>query len=338
MGFDNTLLRDINPFPTHEADRWSEGSAGQRTLLRVLDQTSDGVAAFDQEPGRRRWPWLVAVAAAAVVAALSIPTAILMRSTGTVTTGSLSVTRVDGAWMLDSFIVDGEFTAVEVGVNSATLPTIEIGSRTVGNTGCNDFTVYGAGFTPDGFTVDGTPVVLGEVVRSAALCDVEDGTGLMFTPSVFREAMGNPTGFRVSSVDGTMQWLVDGSYTLLFFVRVDRGIELTPDETMQVRTWVNMLGLAQFHPVVWRDRFDRMCSEGVWNPDVALALSSEFIATDLDAGASVRDASIGGPPSPQDGAFALWSMAVNTCRDRFPEGAIEQGPPSFDGVGASGSS
>ncbi|VAW03647.1 hypothetical protein MNBD_ACTINO01-2654, partial [hydrothermal vent metagenome] len=160
MGFDTTLLEDINPFPSHEADGWSESSSGQRTLLRVLDQTSDGVAAFDQKPGRRRWPWLVAVTAAAVIAALSIPTAILMRSTGTVTTGSLSVTRIDGAWMLDSFIVDGEFTAVEVGVNSATLPTIEIGSTTVGNTGCNDFTVYGAGFTPDGFTVDGTPVVL----------------------------------------------------------------------------------------------------------------------------------------------------------------------------------
>jgi len=331
MGFDDTLLREINPFPSHQADGWSESSAGQQTLVRVLDQASDGVAAFDQEPERRRWPWLVA-AAVVVVVALGVPTAVLMRSTGTVAPGGGATTGIDGVWILNSFIADGEFTAVEVGVNAAMLPTIEIGLTTVGNTGCNEFTVYG-----DGFTADGEPVVLGEVVATELLCGEADAEGLMLTPSVFREAMRNPAGIRVSSVDDTMQWLLVEGSTLLFFVRDDLGVELTAEETRQVPTWVNMLGLAQFHPVVWRDRFDRMCSEGVWNPDVALALSSEFIATDLDAGASGRSKGIG-PPSVEDGATALWLMAVNTCRDKFPAGAVEQGPPSFDGAGAPGSS
>ncbi len=149
----------------------------------------------------------------------------------------------------------------------------------------------------------------------------------MLTPSVFREATRNPAGMRVSSVDQTMQWLVDGS-TLLFFVRDDEGIELTDEETQQVRMWENTLGLAQFHPVVWRDRFDRMCNDGVWGRGVALALASEFIAADLEAGTSTRSSGLGAPSS-QDGASALWVMAVNTCRYRFPDGAIEQGPPEI---------
>jgi len=113
--------------------------------------------------------------------------------------------------------------------------------------------------------------------------------------------------------------------------------KLTVEETQQIPSWVNQLGLNQFDPAVWRDRFDRMCGEGVWNPEVALALSSEFIASDLDAGASVRGADLG-PPLAEDGAVALWLMAVNTCRNRFPEGAIEQGLPSFSSVGTPGSS
>jgi hypothetical protein len=108
--------------------------------------------------------------------------------------------------------------------------------------------------------------------------------------------------------------------------------ELTVDETQQIQVWINQLGLNQFDPAVWRSRFDRMCGEGVWNPDVALALSGEFIDTDLDAGASVRSENIG-PPLAENGAVALWLMAVNTCRDRFPQGAIEQGPPTFGAGG-----
>ena len=316
-------LDDTNPYPSHDVEGWSDTPAGRRTLARILDRASNDVAPFEKEPEHRWRPWMVAAVAAAVVVALGVPTAILMRPTDTVAPGGGALAGIDGVWILDSFSVDGAYTAVDVGVNAATLPTIEIGETTAGNTGCNNFTVYG-----DGFAFQDSPVVLDEVVVNAGSCDDEDGTGLMLTPSVFREAMWNPAGIMVSSVDDTMQWLIDGN-TLLFFVRNDLDVTLTAEETRQVPFWVNMVGLAQFHPVVWRDRFDRMCREGVWDPDVAVALASEFIATDLDAGTSVRGAGLG-PPSQQDGAFALWSMAVNTCPDRFPDGAIEQGPPGFD--------
>ncbi len=160
MEFGDTLLQDINPFPSHQADGWSESSAGQRTLVRVLDQASDGVAAFDQEPENRRWPWLVA-AAVVVVVALGVPTAILMRSTGTVAPGGGAGTGIDGVWILNSFDVLGKFTHVEVGVNTALPPTIDIGSTITGNTGCNDFTAYG-----DGLTVNGEPQIFDEVVAT----------------------------------------------------------------------------------------------------------------------------------------------------------------------------
>jgi len=73
----------------------------------------------------------------------------------------------------------------------------------------------------------------------------------MLTPSLFQEAMRNPAGIAVSTVDDTMRWLVEGS-TLLFFVRDDRGTGLTPDEIRQVPVWVNMAGPARLNPGLGR--------------------------------------------------------------------------------------
>ena len=72
-------------------------------------------------------------------------------------------------------------------------------------------------------------------------------------------------------------------------------------------------------------RRERACTEGVWDRDVATQLAEEFIQEDLAV--SVR-AEGSGPPSAGEGAQALWIMAVNVCRDVFPDGAIEDGPPS----------
>ena len=73
------------------------------------------------------------------------------------------------------------------------------------------------------------------------------------------------------------------------------------------------------------ERLERACSEGVWERDVARQLAEEFI--DEDLAKSVR-AEGSGPPTVEEGAQSLWMMAVNVCRDAFPDGEIEKGPPS----------
>lgn len=103
------------------------------------------------------------------------------------------------------------------------------------------------------------------------------------------------------------------------------ALDASDDQIAQAAlTWVNMLGLAQTDVELWRGRMERACGEGVWNEDVARALAEEFIAEDLPV--SVRAPELGAPAT-GEGAQALWLMAVNVCRDAFPQGAIESGPP-----------
>lgn len=103
-------------------------------------------------------------------------------------------------------------------------------------------------------------------------------------------------------------------------------IEIADEQLIpQISTWVNNLGLAQTDPVVWRQRLERACTEGVWEREVARRLAQEFINEDQVV--SVRAEGLD-PPSVEDGAQSLWIMAVNVCRDLFPNGEIEDGPPS----------
>lgn len=317
------ILDDINPYSSHDVERWSESPTGRQTLTRVLSRTADSATAFNQREERRRRPWLVTATAAAAVLALAIPAALVMRSQDGVSPGGGSI-PFDGLWILDSFTANGEFTTVEIGVNSTELPFIEFGPQVSGDTGCNNFSV-----SETNFTLESGTLTLSDILVTDMLCDNAAGTGLMFAPSVFREAMTARSEIAVSIVGDNMQWIVAGD-ARLFFVREERGMRLTPEETRQVPMWVNQLGLAQFHPAVWRDRFDRMCGEGVWNPDAALRLSAEFINTDLEAGASVR-IETAGPPVVEDGALILWVMAASTCPGSFPAGAIEQGAPDLGG-------
>lgn len=96
------------------------------------------------------------------------------------------------------------------------------------------------------------------------------------------------------------------------------------DLSVQAGTWLNSTGLNQRDSGIWRWRLHRACSEGVWNDTVAHSLAEEFVA--MDQGLSVRAASAG-PVDIGDAAQALWTMAANVCRDAFPDGEIEQGPP-----------
>ena len=110
----------------------------------------------------------------------------------------------------------------------------------------------------------------------------------------------------------------------------DSTPELEFDEeqlVQEIQTWPNFVGLLQTDPDVWRQRLVRACTEGVWETEVAVALAEEFIGEDMVV--SVRAG--GDTPPVEMGAQALWLMAVNVCRDSFPDGEIEEGPPFFTG-------
>jgi len=94
-------------------------------------------------------------------------------------------------------------------------------------------------------------------------------------------------------------------------------------------TWVNMLGLRQLDPAVWRSRLSEACTLGVWDKTVAVDLATRYIAEDASLAARTPGQ---GPPSVEDAADALWLMAVQpgVCKDRYPAAAIEAGPPFLD--------
>lgn len=89
-------------------------------------------------------------------------------------------------------------------------------------------------------------------------------------------------------------------------------------------TWVNRLGLIQTDPDVWRNRLTDACTEGVWDPDVALELADQYLTDDRETFAGSDDATM---PATEEAANALWTMAAQVCRDSFPTGAIDAGPP-----------
>ncbi|NIA26293.1 MAG: hypothetical protein GWP04_12125 [Gammaproteobacteria bacterium] len=82
-------------------------------------------------------------------------------------------------------------------------------------------------------------------------------------------------------------------------------------------TWINMLGLNQADPAIWRIRLSEACTLGVWNKTVAVDLATRYIAEDASVSARIPEL---GPAPVEDAADALWLMALQVCRDRFPAG------------------
>lgn len=108
-------------------------------------------------------------------------------------------------------------------------------------------------------------------------------------------------------------------------------IEMGDEELRSVySTWINQLGLVQDNAGVWRVRLSDACTQGVWNPDVALDLAQRYLDEDQPLSAAPQGGSES--PSVEEAAGALWLMAAQTCRDRFPEAVLQEGPP-FANVG-----
>lgn len=105
--------------------------------------------------------------------------------------------------------------------------------------------------------------------------------------------------------------------------------DVSNDEIKSVAaTWVNQLGLNQTDPTEWRDRLTEACTEGVWDSDVAYELADQYLVEDRDTFAGGDDVAL---PTTAEAADTLWTMAMQVCRESFPAGTIDAGPPSKPG-------
>ena len=109
-------------------------------------------------------------------------------------------------------------------------------------------------------------------------------------------------------------------------------VRLTQTERAEVLTWEEATDSTQVDEVVWRSRYDEMCGQGVWQPEVGLRLADEYLAQDIAAGFAEDDGSPGYETA-RYGAYALWLMAAETCPDTFPIDVLVAGPPFFAGGG-----
>ena len=117
---------------------------------------------------------------------------------------SLPVEPIEGFWVLESFNVSGAETAVEPGVNTVTMPWIEIGTALIGNTGCNGFRG-----SPSAYSFTDGVLMPGEVIVQAVGCDspVEDAfIGILWD---------SPDGIEVEFSARGMVW-VAGDTRLVF--------------------------------------------------------------------------------------------------------------------------
>ena len=95
-----------------------------------------------------------------------------------------------------------------------------------------------------------------------------------------------------------------------------------PDQITQ--TGVNMTGITSWTTEDWVRLAERACRDGAWNHEVALRIADEELRPAVDADPEV------GLTDDQLGAV-VWQLALQRCRDRFPDEALRQGPPGLSG-------
>ena len=123
------------------------------------------------------------------------------------------------------------------------------------------------------------------------------------------------------------QMIILGLVTPLAACSGGASLDVTDEELRPaVLTWVNTTGLVKEDADLWRERLTEACDQGVWDDEVAERLIHRYVDEDLDAAMEgVSDSE----ELRERAAQALWIMAVQVCRDDFPEGEIEEGPPGL---------
>ena len=116
----------------------------------------------------------------------------------TTTTVGLSRSSIEGVWVLESFEVDGIDQVVEVGVNTASMPWIEITTSALGGSGgCNSF--------GRSYTLSGGLLVPGEGYTTAVGC-VGSRDVMAAENAFFGLLSSSEGGVRVVAADGVMEW------------------------------------------------------------------------------------------------------------------------------------
>ena len=86
-------------------------------------------------------------------------------------------------------------------------------------------------------------------------------------------------------------------------------------------TWDSQTGLRGPKEEVWQHRIHLACTAPIWNPRKAEPLAAEFLTEDGGDASSAQARMIA--------AESLWLIAVQVCRDQFPQDAIDRGPRFF---------
>jgi hypothetical protein len=137
----------------------------------------------------------------------------LLTLTACVRDSGPSASDLQGFWVLESLEVAGVEIQVEVGVNAARTPWVEIGDLLSGSLGCNDFRE----FSDAPYVVSDGVLIPGEMMFTAMLCSAPDGTGdVMMIERMLQGAMSRSrAGFQVKVVSSGMAW-VEGDTRLVF--------------------------------------------------------------------------------------------------------------------------
>lgn len=119
-------------------------------------------------------------------------------------TANTETPDISGVWVLESFSEDGTTKPVEVGVNAANQPWIQIADDVVAELGCNDF----RSFDRHPYTYDDGILFIAEGLMSATACAGENGD-LMKTDDLLSNAIR--AGARARREGDQMTWTFEGA-------------------------------------------------------------------------------------------------------------------------------
>lgn len=138
--------------------------------------------------------------------------AIVLAGCSSSATGQLDLEDLQGIWILETF----DSQRVDVDVNSAGTPWIEINGAIEGSGGCNTFTM-------ESFELDGNELHPGETLSTLAACLSEVPANDLMAAEEALHAVLSKDSISIELAGSTMRWSAGG--TELSF----KGTDVLPD-------------------------------------------------------------------------------------------------------------